>query len=331
MSKSRLILILFIFFTLLVGYLTRADLVLATHACGWHIPFPPSGTVVAGPIAPDWNPFNGLFDIVNEYCGQYRYPDGQSPTVLNAYQVGDQICIKQDVSNLTGTTVNMNSYFDVFRVTDFRDGTDALDWQINRSQYDMEVQNSTTGTTQAQIYYNLPVVNKDYPPGTAVTDTFCWPAGHQNAAQTDGSDICGYFQFDLFHVPLPVGAYGNDNCGIQSCATSGFVRVVGCGASPTPTPTPVAVSQCQQVNILRGGTQIQAADIKLGDTIIFRGFASATNTTVSKIRFTITKGGVAQTPVEVPATLVGSLYQADYQITADLATSYSVTAEAVSP
>lgn len=105
----------------------------------------------------------------------------------------------------------------------------------------------------------------------------------------------------------------------------------GCGSTPTPTPTPPTSYQCQQVKVFRGGTEITASQIQLGDTIVFRGFASAENTTVSKIRFVLTKGGVDQSPAEVNATLVGALYQADYQVTINSATSYTVVATAISP
>ncbi len=100
--------------------------------------------------------------------------------------------------------------------------------------------------------------------------------------------------------------------------------------SPSPSSSPTTSFQCQEVKVFRAGVQIQPANIKLGDTIIFRGFASTTNMAdpVHKLKFTLTKGGVALTPVEENAILVGTLYQADYQIVIDHATSYSVTATA---
>lgn len=85
------------------------------------------------------------------------------------------------------------------------------------------------------------------------------------------------------------------------------------------------------MKIFRNNVEITAAQIELGDTIVFRGFASAANTTVSKIRFVLTKGGVAQPPVEANAILVGGLYQADYQVVIDQAISYSVTTTPVFP
>ncbi len=115
----------------------------------------------------------------------------------------------------------------------------------------------------------------------------------------------------------------------ESCRNSTDLVVVA--ASPTPTPTPTTSFQCQQVKVYRGGAEITIADIKLGDVIVFRGFANATNTTVSKIAFVLTKGGVAQAPVDETASLVGGLYQADYEVTVSEATSYSVTATPISP
>ena len=105
--------------------------------------------------------------------------------------------------------------------------------------------------------------------------------------------------------------------------------------TPTPTPTPTSTPSvtgptCEEVKILRGGTEIQKSDIKLNDTIVFRAFA-AIDTQVNKFKFTLTKGGVAQTPVEVSTVLVGNQYQADYQITISEAASYSVKVEPVVP
>ncbi len=101
--------------------------------------------------------------------------------------------------------------------------------------------------------------------------------------------------------------------------------------SPSPSPSPAVSFQCQQVQVFRGVVQIQPVDIKLGDSIVFRGFATAVGTTISKLRFTLTLGGVAQTPVDESATIVGSTYQADYPVNVTTAASYSVTAVPISP
>ena len=113
---------------------------------------------------------------------------------------------------------------------------------------------------------------------------------------------------------------------------------INCAAGPTPTPTsiptptpPGSSFQCQQLKIFRGGVEITATQIQQGDVIVFRGFASATNTTVSKLSFTLTKGGVAQTPVEINVKPNTIPYEADYTIAIDTATSYSVTVVPISP
>lgn len=104
-----------------------------------------------------------------------------------------------------------------------------------------------------------------------------------------------------------------------------------CTGDHTPTPTPVSSFQCQEVKVFRGGVEIQPEDIELGDEIVFRGFASSEHGAVSKLRFTLTKGGVDQTPVEEDAVAAGALFQADYPVTINEATSYTVKAEVVSP
>ncbi len=101
---------------------------------------------------------------------------------------------------------------------------------------------------------------------------------------------------------------------------------------PTPTPIPPGSSfQCQLIQILRGGSMITPDQIQINDNIVFRGFASATGTTVSAMLFTVTINGVAQAPVSRPATLVGGQYQADYPYTISQTTSYSASVVPVSP
>ncbi len=71
--------------------------------------------------------------------------------------------------------------------------------------------------------------------------------------------------------------------------------------------------------------------IQVGDVVTFRGTATAVNTTVSALKFTLTKGGVAQAPVSKTATNVSGQYQADFTVTVDTATSYAVSSVPVSP
>ena len=56
--------------------------------------------------------------------------------------------------------------------------------------------------------------------------------------------------------------------------------------------------------MFRDSVEIQTSDIKLGDSIVYRAFATATDTTISKITFTLVKGGAESTPVEQTSTLV---------------------------
>jgi len=67
-------------------------------------------------------------------------------------------------------------------------------------------------------------------------------------------------------------------------------------------------------------------DIRVGDVITVRGFASVNNTTVSNIRFTVNAGGVAQVYSGTGLQLVGGLWQADSPPITIAATSYSISA-----
>ena len=101
-------------------------------------------------------------------------------------------------------------------------------------------------------------------------------------------------------------------------------------SGPTPTTTTNPQLACYQLQIFRGGTQIQPWQINQGDALVFRGFASVSGgAVVSKMRFTVTINGVAQTPVDVNASLVGGLYQADYIYTITQNTSYSVSTKPI--
>ena len=171
------------------------------------------------------------------------------------------------------------------------------------------------------------VVNLYQCPGKTENDPEWTTACNTNVQSLLGQSVCfsstfcGVQQIDI-HGPN----WTTDRLKVLS-----GVDCVTPSPSPSPSASPVTSFQCQQVKVFRGGVEIQTSDIKLGDTIVFRGFASSTAATAPKLRFTLTKGGVAQTPVDKDTTLVGALYQADYQITVDQATSYSATAVAISP
>jgi hypothetical protein len=83
---------------------------------------------------------------------------------------------------------------------------------------------------------------------------------------------------------------------------------------------------------MHGGSEVanpSLAKIQKGDEVTFRGFATATNTSVTHINFVLTKSGTAQAPVSVVPTLVSGTYQADFTFTADIATTYSVSSSPV--
>lgn len=101
--------------------------------------------------------------------------------------------------------------------------------------------------------------------------------------------------------------------------------------TPTPTPPPSKSATCQRLEYYRGGAQISLADIHVGDVITVRGFASANNTTVSNIRFTVNAGGVAQVYSGTGLQLVGALWQADSPPITIAATSYSISATPIFP
>lgn len=151
------------------------------------------------------------------------------------------------------------------------------------------------------------------------------------ADQNNGGAVAQRVQINAY-----ISEGGQTSAGIAVCAKGisvASVPTVTPSNTPTnsPTPTTVPVTTCQQLEMYRGGVRITPDQIRRGDTITLRGFASAVNTTVSQIRFRITLGGTAQTPVLVPATLQGGVYRAEHQITINSATTYSITIEPVSP
>lgn len=101
--------------------------------------------------------------------------------------------------------------------------------------------------------------------------------------------------------------------------------------TPTMTPTPTPMTICQQIKVYRGTplVEIVASDIQKGNSITFRAFANATNTTISTIRFTVTIGTGAATTYDRTASLVGGTYQADLQLDITQAATYTVTAQPI--
>ena len=101
--------------------------------------------------------------------------------------------------------------------------------------------------------------------------------------------------------------------------------------TPAPTVTPNPALSCQQLTASIGSTVINPASIQEGDIVTFRAFASATNTTVTKIRFTMTVGDIVQTPIDVTPTFVSGLYQADWIFTVTSHAAHSLNATPIHP
>lgn len=168
---------------------------------------------------------------------------------------------------------------------------------------------------------------------------------------TNLSTVTGGFGFDNFSpncIETPVCGNGSIETGEQ-CDDGNTVDGDGCSntcqieiaATPTPSPTPRATpvatatpsptpaatpipNQCQQYAIYRDNVLINMKDIRLGDTIRFRGFAIGDN--VTHLRFTLYINGVAQPSVDVPAVALGNnSYYADYVVTITTSGSYRIS------
>lgn len=176
--------------------------------------------------------------------------------------------------------------------------------------------------------------------GNCVTGLNCNVSGHAGVCWADS---CSPPQQPPKRNCNESCSAGDCNSGL-SCGPSGHAGVCWadtCATSnPTPTPTTQSSFQCKSVivqSVVRGGTAIvnpSLDKIQVGDVVTFRGFGTVVNTHISAIKFTLTKGGVAQAAVSKTAALSSgstTQYQADYTITVDAATSYSVVSAPVSP
>jgi hypothetical protein len=149
---------------------------------------------------------------------------------------------------------------------------------------------------------------------------------------------CGVQQIDI-DVPTTGGNVNhvsrniiNYNCGSTPPTTTLTPPPAPPGGNPPSTPpSTTSAYACYQLAIMRNGNQISASNVQVGDNLLMRGFATASNTTVSRIRFVISINGVAQAPQDVNASLIGSYYQADLPYTITQAASYSVVATPISP
>ena len=106
---------------------------------------------------------------------------------------------------------------------------------------------------------------------------------------------------------------------------------------PTPTPTGTTPSSaCQRLEAVRGTEVIASANwattLRPGDVVVFRGFASAVNTSVTAINFSITvDGGTPQNIAGTNFQQVGSTWQAETGPITIVAGSYSVVATPIYP
>lgn len=119
----------------------------------------------------------------------------------------------------------------------------------------------------------------------------------------------------------------NSGCATDlTCSpTNGVCFASRCASNPTPTPTPISGSACQRIDILRDNQVISKDQIKVGDVITFRGFATAQNTNISSMRFTINQGGTPQTYTGTNIQKIVDLWQADSPPITIAATSYTVS------
>ncbi len=213
----------------------------------------------------------------------------------------------------------------------------SLIWDFNTKSFDQASLNAllalirkTDPTAQLNLW--------NCPAGTATWGQGCNSGNPTAGASSMSTSYCGIQQIDIDggggHISVN---FANANCGgtppttITIPGTPPYTPPSG-GSSPTPTPTTTTQSYaCYQLSIMRNGNNISAANVQVGDALVMRGFATATNTTVSRMRFVVSINGVAQAPVDVNATLFSGQYQADLPYTITQAASYSVTTTPISP
>lgn len=216
----------------------------------------------------------------------------------------------------------------------------SLIWDFNTKSFDQ----ASLNTLLALIRKTDPTVQLNLwscPAGTSTWGQGCNSGNPTSGASSMSTSYCGIQQIDIDggggHISVN---FANANCGGTPTApttttTSGNLPPYtppGGGSNPTPTPTTTTQSYaCYQLSIMKNGNNISAASVQVGDSLVMRGFATATNTTVSKMRFIVSINGVAQAPVDVNATLISGMYQADMPYTITQVASYSVTTTPISP
>ncbi|HUZ70773.1 MAG TPA: hypothetical protein VMU65_13775 [Candidatus Saccharimonadales bacterium] len=134
-----------------------------------------------------------------------------------AYDIsGGPVTVDFDVAatNLTNKAQTVALHFSADHILTYN-GVDVSDGQPGQAGITFT---GPAGTTQAVV------------PGTqSFSDTWS-PNGSKTILLTYTFDACGYYQLDVW---APWTGGGRD----RATLASGFIRVLGCDASPTPTPT----------------------------------------------------------------------------------------------
>ena len=137
----------------------------------------------------------------------------------DAYDIsGGPVTVDFDVlaTNLTDTTQTVALNFSAHHILTYN-GVDVSDGQPGQPGITFS---GPTGTTQALI------------PGTQPFSATWDPKGGAALSLTYSFDACGYYQLDVW-APIKGGDSGRD----RATLASGFIRVLGCDATPTPSPT----------------------------------------------------------------------------------------------
>jgi hypothetical protein len=134
-----------------------------------------------------------------------------------AYDIsGGPVTVDFDVvaTNLTNSSHTITLNFSAHHILTYN-GVNVSDGQPGQPGITF---NGPAGTVQAVI------------PGTQQFKDTWSPQGTQTISRTYTIDACGYYQLDVW---APFKSAGRD----RATLGSGFIRVLGCDATPTPTPT----------------------------------------------------------------------------------------------
>lgn len=127
-----------------------------------------------------------------------------------------------EVTNLTGDLQTVALNFSAHHILTYN-GVDVSDGQPGQPGITFS---GPDGTTQALM------------PGTQAFTQAWDPNATEAISLIYTFDTCGYYQLDVWAPVQPSGDSGRD----RATLASGFIRVLGCDASPTPTPTPTATA-----------------------------------------------------------------------------------------